>query len=192
MGADIKAYVEKFVADRWVWLKGDLFDHGSTGNWGPEPWEPFDRSYALFGFLAGVRDHDVPQIHPCRGLPADLSPELRKEFGFTFPDDCTHYGTDHRGRRDCACVYHDSGLFGHSWATGAELVGYDFGREFTCPYTHGPDRKYQHLEECDHFRAGSPLVSVGEYLGEWVDRFREVAALADDPNLVRVVFAFDN
>jgi hypothetical protein len=40
--------------------------------------------------------------------------------------------------------------------------------------------------------AGSPLVSVGEYLGGWVDRFGEIARLADDPNLVRVVFAFDN
>lgn len=191
MGADIHAYIEKLVAGRWVWLKGDLFDHGRTGNWGPRPCEPFDRSYALFGFLAGVRDQDVPQIHGCRGLPADLSPELREEFGFTFPDDCPHTEEQRKPPIGCMCVYHHSGLFGHSWATGAELVGFDFGREFTCPYAHGADRKYQHMGECAHWLAGRPETTVGEYLGGWTDRFAEIAALSDDPELVRVVYAFD-
>lgn len=196
MGCDIHAYVEKFTDGRWVWLRHDLFDHG--GGIGvrqpgmPPPWKPFDRSYRLFGFLAGVRDHDVPQIHEVRGLPADLDPLLREEFGFTYPDDCPHTEEDRRSRHGCVCVYHHSGLFGHSWATGEELLAYDFMREFTCPYEHGPDRKYKHLDECVHWLAGTPKVTVGEYLGNWVYRFGEIAALAEDPNLVRVVYAFDN
>ena len=33
-----------------------------------------------------------------------------------------------------------NGLFGHSWATGAELVGYDFTTPMRCTYVHGADR----------------------------------------------------
>lgn len=185
MGADINDFIEVFDGERWTWNRGDLFDTDP-------PYRPFDRSYVLFGFLAGVRNHDIPQIHPCRGLPDNLSPELREKFGFTFPADCTHPERDRRGLHTCSCVYHDAGLFGHSWATGAELVGYDFTTRMRCTYAHGADRPAWDKEPCPHEVVDPVFTTVGEYLGDWVDRFREIAALVSDPNHVRVVFAFDN
>lgn len=185
MGADINPYIEMFDGERWSWNRGDLFDT-------EPPYEPFDRSYVLFGFLAGVGNHNVPQIHPRRGLPDDLSPELRKKFGFTFPGDCTHPERDRRGLHTCFCVYSDAGYFGHSWATGAELVGYDFTTRMRCTYAHGADRPSWDTEPCPHEAVDPVFTTVGEHLGDWLDRFREIAALADDPNHVRVVYAFDN
>ena len=187
MGTDISSYVEIFDGERWSWAQGDLFPDNDPRY--DKPWEPFPgRSDYLFGFLAGVRDRDVPQIHPCRGLPVDLSPELREKFGFTFPDDCTHYRPSWSSARTCGCVYVHSGLFGHSWATGAELVGFDFERTFRCPLAHG-DARPTWLEPCEH---PGDRITVAEYLGGWLDRFREIAALTADPSHVRAVFAFDN
>lgn len=191
MGADINSYIEMFDGEHWSWNRGDLFDNGS-GPGGGWTYHPFDRSYVLFGFLAGVRDRDVPQIHPCRGLPADLSPELREKFGFTYPADCTHAVPDRWGRSTCVCIYYDAGLFGHSWATGAELVGYDFTTRMRCTYAHGADRPTWDTEPCPHEAVDLVFTTVGEYLGDWPDRFREIASLVEDPNHVRVVYAFDN
>jgi hypothetical protein len=85
MGMDIHSYVETFDGAAWSWNRGDLFDIGPS-SFSLRPWEPFDRSYGLFGFLAGMRNHDVPQIHPCRGLPDDVSPEVRAELGLPLDD----------------------------------------------------------------------------------------------------------
>lgn len=190
MGADIHGYVEVFDGERWAWNRDDLFVDDSPGPGSGWTCEPFDlRSYALFGFLAGVRNRNVPQIHPCRGLPDDLSPELREKFGFTYPADCTH---PDRGLHGCSCVYEDAGLFSHSWATGAELVGYDFTTRMRCTYAHGADRPTWDKESCPHEAVDPVFTTVGEYLGDWLDRFREVAALAEDPDHVRAVYAFDN
>ena len=190
MGADVHAFVERFDGQAWIWLDGDLFDRGSHSY--AKPWEPFDRSYALFGFLSGVRDHDVPQIHPVRGRPADASPKVREYFGFIYPDDCTHPDRATSWPLGCSCVYNDAGLFGHSWATGAELTGYDFTTPMRCPYAHGDRRPSWSKEPCPHEATHPMNTTVGEYLGGWVDRFHEIAALADDPAHVRVVWAFDN
>ena len=192
VGVDIHSYVEVFDGERWAWIRGSLFDNG-PGPGGGWTCEPFDRSYVLFGFLAGVRNHDVPQIHPCRGLPDNLSPELREKFGFAFPDDCTHPPERRQAPLGCMCVYYDAGLFGHSWATGAELVGYDFTTPMKCTYAHGDDRPTWDKEPCPHEVVDPVFTTVGEYLGEgWIERFQEIAALASDPNHVRVVYAFDN
>lgn len=188
MGTDIHAFVEMFDGQRWSWNQGDLFDNG-TGPGASPPYEPFDRSYVLFGFLADVRNHNVPQIHPCRGLPADLSPELRARLGPT-AGELMDGKVKQWDRVDALQEW--NGLFGHSWATGAELVGYDFTTRMRCTYRHGADRPTWDKEPCPHEAVDPVFTTVGEYLGVWPDRFREIAALADDPNHVRVVYAFDN
>lgn len=191
MGCDIHAYVERWKPDvGWEWLNGDLFDNMTTyaGATEPtadgEPWEPFPyRHYRLFGFLAGVRDHDVPQIHALRGLPGDLCAELRAEFGLTHSDGCEPTEDGHV-KTHCDCAdFNPSWYHSHSWATGAELLAFDYGTEMFCAAE----------------AVGGVTVdeggkrTVGEYLGSWnLERFREIAALADDPRHVRVVYAFDN
>ena len=61
-----------------------------------------NRNYEVFGVLAGVRRPDMPRIDHPRGLPADLSPELR-----------------------------DHGRWDHtpSWLTAAEVMTYDWDFE---------------------------------------------------------------
>lgn len=94
MSTDIYTHVEQQQEDgTWEHIQwsGDE-DHG-----------PFDdRSYWRFGWLAGVRDHDVTPITPPRGLPDDLSAVVRKQWG--------------------------SGLVWHtpSWLTVQELVDFDY------------------------------------------------------------------
>lgn len=189
MGVDIHSFVEMFDGERWTWNQGDLFDNG-PGPGGGWTCEPFDRSYVLFGFLAGVRNHSVPQIHPCRGLPDDVSPEVRAELGLPL-DDLMVGKTDSWARMLVVDAW--NGLFGHSWATGAELVGYDFTTRMRCTYAHGDDRPTWDKEPCPHEAVDPVFTTVGEYLGEgWIERFREVASLAEGPRHVRVVYAFDN
>lgn len=183
MGCDVHDFVELWNGERWTWMRDEVF-----ADWRNRPTcHPLDRSYALFGLLAGVQDRNVPVIHEPRGLPADLSPELREKFGFTFPDDCPHGA----GGRRCTCVYEYSGLFGHSWATGAELLAYDFGRTLPCPGCHDTDclqHSYHWCQEpADH------RITLEAYVGEgWVQTLRQVAGLASDPAHVRLVYAFDN
>jgi hypothetical protein len=144
---------------------------------------PFDRYYALFGFLAGVRDSDMPVIHPCRGLPVDCCPEVRRALGPS-PDEL-------RASNPTGWAYEWNGLFGHSWATGAELIGYDFARPVPCPRAHG-DRRPDWQAPCGHEATDPEVSTVGEVLGGWVDTFHRIAALMPDPSDVRVVYAFDN
>lgn len=145
MGCDIHTFVERRNPQTGLWehLSGGLFTdwygHGLTD-------EPFDRFYGLFTFLADVRRTGyVPVIHPQRDLPIDASPEVRAQLG---PDAYLH-----------SC----------SWATGAELLAYDY------------DVKLPDTGE-----------TLREYLGDYIERFQEIAALAPDPADVRVIYAFDS
>ena len=69
MGCDIHLHTEIKVDGVW--------HHVATAN--------FERNYALFNFLAGVRG-DGPGIAPCRGVPEDASLVTRM--------DCDHWGAD--------------------------------------------------------------------------------------------------
>jgi|SRR5882672_1565310 len=108
MGCDIHLYAEIKQDGKWV----------SADKWSADPWDDGDaqcveikwndrlyngRNYALFGVLAGVRDRSQLLISRPRGLPKDISLEVRKRS-----DD---YGSDGHS---------------HSWLTLAELLAYDW------------------------------------------------------------------
>src|SRR4051794_28813283 len=84
MGCDIHSYVEKKNSQTGNWEKlGDIFPvEPDYREWsGKESWDsPFTvRTYPMFAFLADVRNEgDVPPISKPRGLPPDLSPEVRR------------------------------------------------------------------------------------------------------------------
>jgi hypothetical protein len=90
MGCDIHCHAEKRSPEGWKRL--------------PIP-EPFDwRQYGLFGFLAGVRNYSqVPSLAPHRGLPADVSAEVR--------EDSEGWNGDGHS---------------HSWVTLGELLAFDY------------------------------------------------------------------
>jgi hypothetical protein len=57
MGCDIHGVFQRKVEGAWL-------DIDSPYNW--------ERDYDLFGFLANVRNYDIPYISEPRGLPDDL------------------------------------------------------------------------------------------------------------------------
>jgi len=70
MGSDIYMYQEKKVDDEWeVIITDSNFQYYDMD---------IDRNYALFGYLADVR-HTHPQTRPLRGVPNDMSDELREK-----------------------------------------------------------------------------------------------------------------
>ncbi len=75
MGCDINLIFEKKVDGKWERIVI------------PDGLEPDDRNYKVFGFLAGVYDHDFEGYFQDRGLPEDKSFDTEKdylgEFGFT-------------------------------------------------------------------------------------------------------------
>jgi hypothetical protein len=97
MGADIYTHVEQQQPD---------------GTWEYVPWSsdeddgPFDdRSYFRFGWLAGIRDHDVTPIAAPRGLPENLSKPVQALW-------------------DASQNWHTP-----SWLTVAELTTFDYDQD---------------------------------------------------------------
>lgn len=64
MGCDIHLFAEVKIAGKW-----HVYSH-------PE----IDRNYELFGFMAGVRDHDITPIAAPRGIPEDAAEVTRLAF----------------------------------------------------------------------------------------------------------------
>lgn len=60
MGCDIHEFVEIKVNGQWVYA-GKIIIY---------------RDYALFGVLAGVRDHDIDPVAEAKGIPSDMSKGL--------------------------------------------------------------------------------------------------------------------
>lgn len=89
MGCDIHAYAERKNGDVWEDV-GEIFEHV--------------RSYALFGFLADVRNYsEVPPIAPQRGIPDDVSGDVQAAY-----------------------ENWDSDAHSSSWLSLAELLAFDY------------------------------------------------------------------
>lgn len=110
MGIDISSWVEVRESDG-VWRRqtGDLFPHDEWEvtyygrSHGEEPFR--GRSYALFGFLADIRNYaESPYIAGPRGLPVDVD---EQECGYILDDSC-----------------------GSSWVTLEELLAFDYEQTF--------------------------------------------------------------
>lgn len=79
IGADVHAYLEKFNKETRQWENANLYKKNSDGTFTLVNFYN-GRNYDLFGKLAGVRGSEDPMVYP-RGLPDDLSPEVKEEFG---------------------------------------------------------------------------------------------------------------
>ena len=205
MGTDIHCFVEK-RNKKGVWEQITGFET----SWGTDAVSPLEhRNYDMFAVLADVRNgvgfagvptgEPVEPISEPRGLPYDVSDEVRKEL-------------DHEGW-----------LHSVSWLTVQELLDYDIdkvkkhegfvsakdyrlhkeGQPFSsCGYTSAPKCDIEELEEMDakypekqyyaklHWEeplkdACSPLFDTA--LEQLIERCDE-----DDHSDVRIVFGFDN
>lgn len=101
MGCDIHTHVEIRRDGRWIYDHGEKYEDGEITD-GPFGW----RNYGVFGFLANVRNYShSPVIAEPRGLPDDVSAELRAEW-------------------------YDTSGHSDSWLTVAELLTYDYDQMF--------------------------------------------------------------
>jgi hypothetical protein len=149
MGVDIYSFAEVRQDGRWK----------AAG----EAREPFEfRSYAVYGFLADVRNYShSPVIAEPRGLPEDVD---------LHGDDLAYWLES----------YHSA-----SWLTLAELQAYDYEQVFWGRRITRGNNGAALAEEGE----GEHL-TLRDFLGE--SYFRELDQLAKlgDPEDVRVVFAF--
>lgn len=110
MGTDIHSHVEVYRDGHWHKATGAIV---TTFDEWDDPSEPFGwRNYGMFGFLADVRNyHGSPVIAEPRGLPDDVSPEVRADHGTDDP-------------------WYSYGFHSATWLTLAELLAYDYDQTF--------------------------------------------------------------
>lgn len=148
MGCDIHCYAEVKKKGKWEKV-GSIFKDPSY-DWYKENYEeipyyvheftdsPYDgRNYSLFAMLAGVRnDYNIIPISKRKGLPSDISPEIRGEYSIWEYD-------------------------GHSpsWLTVKELKEYDWKNKIAeyCGWLN--------VGEYEKFKAGEKNFSYGKDVG---------------------------
>lgn len=151
MGCDIHAFVE-VKTDRWNYVDDlELY-----------------RSYGLFGFLADIRNYScVPPITNTRGLPPDISKELRNTW------------EDEYDRHSPSYVYLK------------ELLDFDYSQVFEDRRTtliEGNMRDGAHICEPGQ----GQITTFREFLGPAYFKILEKLKQYGVPDQVRLVFWFDN
>jgi len=154
MGCDIHCYVEKRTSAGWVQVQIK-----------PDPMDV--RSYGIFGFLAGVRNYsDVPPLAAPRGLPADMSFGVRREY---------------EGWRDDAHT--------PSWLSMEELMAFNYSAQVE-------DRRCTRRVAGGYMSGAETCapgegeqMPWSEFLGDW---FMDELKRLKDAGAERLVFWFDN
>ena len=114
MGADIHSFTERKVDNKWIRVEETIFGGVQYATIEPFGW----RSYAVFGFLADVRNYSncIP-ISELKGLPDDseyLNSESKYEETWTIRDEIEdNYD------------YHSL-----SWLSLEELINFDYDQPF--------------------------------------------------------------
>lgn len=153
MGCDIHTVVERKVDGKYEAIPG---------------FEPFDwRSYFMYGFLADVRNYsDVPPLAKPRGLPDDVSEEVRELVDV--------WGMDGHS---------------HSWLSVAELLDFRYDERVE-------DRRVTVQTGPNSWDGGATAAPGGGALTTWREAlgtkyFEDLSRLSDE-GAERVVFWFDN
>lgn len=88
MTTDIHLYVEYWEEGKWV--SADIWKYVTYDRWWKRSSYYSNQNYRLFAFLAGVRNRDYQPLSYPRGLPIDVSPEVRGNADFFEGDAHTH------------------------------------------------------------------------------------------------------
>lgn len=178
MGTDIHSFAEIRINGKWKRVEDKIFGENPYISTEPFGW----RSYAVFGFLADVRNysHCVPLAEP-KGLPSDSEYLNKDERGKDAFDHLESYYND----------YHS-----HSYFTLKELLDFDYNQTFW-------DRRITrtiHYPGGGSYSNGASLAEEGEgeiitykeHLGEGFFKDIEVLKGLGNPEDVRIIFWFDN
>lgn len=85
MGCDSHLYAEKKIDGKWIVLESGAVKHVYFDNEEAQDWQCY-RNYDLFGFLAGVRRHNIFPLSLPKGFPLDASKEVRQTYKRWGPD----------------------------------------------------------------------------------------------------------
>lgn len=203
MGCDIHGYVEVFDGEKWgtvdvlVWPEKRTRVEELLGKECLWAGTLFDfRSYSMFSVLADVRNglssvfsskptgHVAPVIAEPRGIPADASAEAKAE--------ASDWGCDGHSRsyltlKDLQDFDLDQSIEFRGW------VGKEYYEKWDQEKQPMPDSWSGGVSPEDEYVCAAWTVPVKDACGWWFDKvLPALAALAEDPEHVRIVFWFDN
>lgn len=207
MGCDIHLYVERLIEGKWVQqLKSDEKMKNGSPTVDAKYWY-YGRNYALFGLLAGVRNHDLTPLVSPRDLPKDMSEGLTREWSFNWSEDGhtpTYYYLDELIKfREQPIVFIRSVNMGQYKKFKTEPE-FDLYHSWHAVYQNG---KYISNKKMDRiFKIKSFLNDGDNYLTKvtgqimpaklseifWVETLNTIAALDSNPKNLRLVMWFDS
>lgn len=197
MGCDIHSFAEHRVNGKWERL-GDIFPLDKFDreyrkkDFGDEPF-PY-RSYALFGFLADVRNYSHSEvISQPKGYPSD-SEYLNSISKYAY-DINPMSGEDipeNERETNLSDLVNDGNYHNASYLTLAELLSFDYEKQFW-------DRRVTKQTGPNSFNGASlaeegegEIVTYRNHLGATYFNHIEILRQYGAPEDVRVVFYFDN
>lgn len=133
MGTDMNIYAEQYINERWQFI-GEMREDISYGSdlAHQKTYHPKDlydtRNYGLFAILADVRnDEGYECIAPRRGIPHDLSPEIKSYFEtFQSTESSTTWLPQDEKQRAAWIAYDQDMELRPGWLTLEELVNFDW------------------------------------------------------------------
>lgn len=177
MGADIHSFAEVRTTGKWVRVTEPLFeDYDDKKTTEPFAW----RSYAVFGFLADVRNYSCckPICEP-KGLPDDSEYINRISpygYGGTFKE----------------ALQEDYNCHSFSWLTLNELLDFDYEQTF-CDRRVSKQVSPRGWNNAALAEEGEgQIVTYREHLGNGFFKDIEVLKTLGSSEDVRIVFWFDN
>lgn len=196
MGCDIHSLGEIKTSKGWLPLGTD----GRHSSWGTffekksEYLSPFNwRSYAMFGFLANVRNysHCIPLSQP-KGLPDD-SEYLNSPSPYSY--DINPMNGEQISGKDITTIKDDllNDIYhSHSFFTLSELLSFDYEQTFW-------DRRITNKIAPNRWdsmalaqEGEGQIITYREHLGESFFEDIELLKTFGQPEYVRVIFWFDN
>lgn len=191
MGADIHSFAEVKTNGKWVRVEEPKFDdYGDTKTTEPFGW----RSYAVFGFLADVRNYSCCEpICETKGLPND-SEYLNSISPYAYDRNPMNGEVIPENERETVKkdVQEDGNYHSMSWLTLKELLDFDYEQKFW-------DRRVTKQVSPNGWD-GAALADEGEgqtityreHLGEGFFKDIDVLKTLGSSEDVRIVFWFDN
>lgn len=183
MGVDITSFAEVRTGGKWIKVEEDIFPEYKHMSSEPFGW----RSYAIFGFLADVRNYsESPVICEPRGLPYD-SEYLNSVSPYAY--DINPMSGQSIPLNERETVRHDVSGWACSYLTLKELLDYDYDQQIEdrrCTITEGNVSFGGNICEPGQGKKMTMMEFLGDHFFEHITILQSLG----EPEDVRVVFWF--